>query len=255
MRILNRVSPGEAITAQAWNALVECCMEMQSELQRRRLSVGDGLELSESSCGTTLSLDVGDYGDDDAAGQEHPFKVTARVVTNDEGKQALKVKLAEGRVFVDERDAPMSVANPFVMADEWEVENPPPGSYKVYFTRIFYNNNESLRNRFEYEVTAEDPAEAMMQGYARDVLSRIYGCFPFTLTPRLPYGRAVLSGTKSADSEKEAVDAYVERVGSKNLQGREQIVVAQIEVDSSGGVSVVQKLKNDLFLTHFHGNT
>lgn len=53
MRILNRVSPGEAITAQAWNALVECCMEMQSELKRRRLSVGDGLELSESSCGTT----------------------------------------------------------------------------------------------------------------------------------------------------------------------------------------------------------
>lgn len=75
---LNRVSPGEAITAQAWNALVECCMEMQSELQRRRLSVGDGLELSESSCGTTLSLDVGDYGDDGSAGQEHPFKVTAR---------------------------------------------------------------------------------------------------------------------------------------------------------------------------------
>lgn len=55
MRIfnLNRVSPGEAITAQAWNALVECCLELQSELQRRRLSVGDGLELSESSCGTT----------------------------------------------------------------------------------------------------------------------------------------------------------------------------------------------------------
>lgn len=77
---LNRVSPGEAITAQAWNALVECCMEMQSELQRRRLSVGDGLELSESSCGTTLSLDVGDYGDDGAAGQEHPFKVSARIV-------------------------------------------------------------------------------------------------------------------------------------------------------------------------------
>lgn len=82
MRIfnLNRVSPGEAITAQAWNALVECCLELQSELQRRRLSVGDGLELSESSCGTTLSLDVGDYGEDGAAGQEHPFKVTARIV-------------------------------------------------------------------------------------------------------------------------------------------------------------------------------
>ena len=55
MRIfnLNRVSPGEAITAQTWNALVECCLELQSELQRRRLSVGDGLELRESSCGTT----------------------------------------------------------------------------------------------------------------------------------------------------------------------------------------------------------
>ena len=82
MRIfnLNRVSPGEAITAQAWNALVECCMEMQSELQRRRLSVGDGLELSESSCGTTLSLDVGDYGEDGAEAYEHPFKVSARIV-------------------------------------------------------------------------------------------------------------------------------------------------------------------------------
>lgn len=196
-----------------------------------------------------------DYEAEAPAAEAHPFRVTARLVKSAEtGKKTLSVTMDEGRVYVDRRENPMIVTSPYVMSGEWEIANPEESSYDVYFTFVYYNNNAQLLDKFDYEVTAEDPAEAMMQGYVRYVLQTLYSCFPFTLTPRLPYGSAVLSGTPDAEAEKSKVEEFT--ADSVHYDHKTRVVIATVRVDAkSGDVRVEQKLRNNLFLTHFHSNT
>ena len=95
---LREVSPGEAIRAEDWNALVSLLRELTSESNARELSVGEGLELHKSSSGSTLLLDVGDFRDEaePAEPYEHPFKVTAARTTNAAGEDIVRVHVARG---------------------------------------------------------------------------------------------------------------------------------------------------------------
>lgn len=137
--MLSRFRQGEVLRASQLNEIVDAIEEIRGKLQRQDVRVGgNGLRISKGSSGTVISLDAPrapGSGGARFSNPEHPFKVTARVVKNDEGNKVLKVRVAAGTAFADPWIATDPYGNPYLTNvtnfDAREIELSPSEDVRV----------------------------------------------------------------------------------------------------------------------------